>query len=235
MALLLAGGLGGMPAAAEAQSTPNEIASSEASARSAFEAEMGRSFADRARRGAGLLVAGLASVAGSIPMWVPDDPDQAYRVGGTTTLVFGAVNAILGGLSLLAVAEDEERFTSPEAATARRSAAGLAQARRDAVAEAHSDTIIYAVNLGLDGLYLGGAVVGVVGSQAGFDDHPDRWLAAGIALGAQALFLTAFDAAAVALTSARHDRLLGGAPLAAMVAPDGHGGAQVVLQTQRRW
>jgi hypothetical protein len=194
-----------------------------------FEALMHRSFDERQHMAVTLLGVALGSMAGGVPMLVPSEPDQAFRVGGVTTMLFGAANLGFAAAALVTLAADRERFDSPGAARARRTPAGLATARLDAVIEAEQDATIYGVNLGLDVLYLSGGILGIVGSQAHFDDHPNRWLAAGIAITAQALFLGSYDATGVALNGARHAALLRALAPTPTISPNPAGGVDVAI------
>lgn len=194
-----------------------------------FEQDMHQAFAERERLGVTLLVTSVASLAGAIPMLVPAEPDQALRVGGLSTLLFGGANLGFAVAALVSVAADRERFDSPALVAQRRTANGLARAELEAIEEASQDATIYAVNLGLDALYLGGGVAALVGGGLRFDAHANRWLAAGIAISAQALFLVSFDATGVALTSERHAKLVHNLHVTPVLGPNAAGGTDVGL------
>src|SRR5262245_58021003 len=64
----------------------------------------------------GLLAGGLVSTVAGAGMMIPDGDNQAWRWGGGTALAFGAIDVVLAALALPALAREERRFASAEAA-----------------------------------------------------------------------------------------------------------------------
>lgn len=139
-----------------------------------------------------VFVAGLASIAGGGALIVPSGDDQAWRYAGVNTAIFGVVNSIVGLLALHGIANEEATWESDEGLAARRTPEGLARARIHASIDERRESVGHAINLGLDAAYLGVAGTSLVASQLGVD-HPKRWVASGVAIGAQALFLVGID------------------------------------------
>jgi|GEM_PF-1880984 len=139
-----------------------------------------------------VLVAGIASAAGGGALMITDASDEAFRYAGINTAVFGVVNTIVATVALHGIAREEAAWDAPEAARARRTPDGLARARIHAALDERRESVSHAINLGLAAAYLGVAGTAVLASQLGVE-HPDRWLASGIAIGAQAVFLVAID------------------------------------------
>lgn len=150
-----------------------------------------------------VFVAGLASIAGGGALIVPAGDDQAWRYAGVNTAIFGVVNTIVGLLALHGIANEEATWESDEGLAARRTPAGLASARIHAALDERRESVGHAINLGLDGAYLGVAGTSLVASQLGVD-HPKRWVASGIAIGAQALFLVGIDFIGLARSQMYH-------------------------------
>ena len=139
-----------------------------------------------------VFIAGLGSIAGGGALIVPSGDDQAWRYAGLNTAIFGVVNTIVGLLALHGIAAEETAWESDDGLAARRTPDGLARARIHAALDERRESVGHAVNLGLDGAYLGVAGTALVASQLGVD-HPKRWLASGISIGVQALFLVGID------------------------------------------
>ncbi|MFO0675807.1 MAG: hypothetical protein U0169_04695 [Polyangiaceae bacterium] len=150
-----------------------------------------------------VLVGGATSVVGGALLMVPDGDDQAWRFAGFNTVIFGAIDAVIGGLSLRDVAKADEAWNAPAAAAARRTRAGLSRTHAAALADARKESVAYAVNLGLDGAYLSVATMAVVVSRLGVS-HPDRWFASGVAIGVQSLFLVAVDVVGITNAGRTH-------------------------------
>jgi hypothetical protein len=150
-----------------------------------------------------VFVAGLASIAGGGALIIPAGEDQAFRYAGLNTAIFGAVNTIVGLLALHGIAAEEAVWESDELLAARRTPEGLASARIHAALDERRESVGHAVNLGLDGAYLGVAATSLVASQLGVD-HPKRWFASGIAIGTQALFLVGIDFVGLARSQMYH-------------------------------
>ncbi len=151
---------------------------------------------ERARRAQAevLLAEGLGSVAAGLPLVASNGADEAYRMAGGVTLGFGAVNVALAAVSLVGLTQDARRPRS----------------WAERVAGAHGEATAFAVNTGLDVLYLAAAAVALAAEPLQLD-RPARWQAAGSALAVQGAFLLGFDIVGWALASARHGELLRGA------------------------
>jgi len=139
-----------------------------------------------------VFVAGLVSIAGGGALLVPSGDDQAWRYAGINTAIFGVVNTIVGLLALHGIAAEEATWESDEGLATRRTPEGLARARIHAALDERRESVGHAINLGLDGAYLGVGGTAILASQLGVD-HPNRWLASGIAIGVQAVFLVGID------------------------------------------
>ncbi len=139
-----------------------------------------------------VFVAGLGSIAAGGALIVPSGEDQAWRYAGLNTAIFGVVNTLVGLLALHGIAVEETAWESDEGLAARRTPEGLARARIHAALDERRESVGHAINLGLDGAYLGVAATALAASQLGVD-HPKRWLASGIAIGVQAAFLVGID------------------------------------------
>jgi hypothetical protein len=139
-----------------------------------------------------VFVAGLGSIVAGGALIVPNGDDQAWRYAGLNTAIFGAVNTIVGLLALHGIAVEETAWESDEGLASRRTPDGLARARIHAALDERRESVGHAINLGLDGAYLGVAGTALVASQLGVD-HPKRWLASGISIGLQAVFLVGID------------------------------------------
>lgn len=165
-----------------------------------------------------VLVAGLVSIAGGAVLIVPDADDQAWRFAGVNTAIFGAVNTVVGLLALNGIAREERTWESAEARAARRTPEGLVRARVHAIIDERRESVGHAVNLGLNCAYLGVAGTAVLASQLGVD-HPDRWLASGVAIGFQALFLVGIDFIGLTRSSRYHRAFVEGFLPSLSVAP----------------
>jgi hypothetical protein len=143
-----------------------------------------------------LLAEGLGSVAAGLPLVASNRADEAYRMAGGVTLGFGAVNVALAAVSLVGLARDARRPRS----------------WAERVAGAHGEATAFAVNTGLDVLYLAAAGVALAAEPLKLND-PTRWQASGAALAAQGAFLLGFDIVGWSLASAWHGELLRGAPV----------------------
>jgi hypothetical protein len=169
--------------------------------------------AGRRRVSWSLLAGGLVSVAVGAGLVWKDGDDQAWRFAGGTALAFWAIDALLGGLALPALAGEERRFAA--SAAERRSPAGLERARRQLLRELSHESVIYAVNLGLDVLYAGAGAVAIIASQQGVS-NANAWLATGVVGVVEGLFLVGVDLAGLLNARGAHDRLLDLVPIVAV-------------------
>nr|MDQ2668369.1 hypothetical protein [Gemmatimonadota bacterium] len=154
-----------------------------------------------------VFVAGLGSIAVGGALIVPSGDDQAWRYAGINTAIFGVVNTIVGLLALHGIAAEEDTWESDAGLAARRTPEGLTRARIHAAVDERRESVGHAINLGLDGAYLGVAGTAIVASQLGVD-HSKRWLASGVAVGVQALFLVGIDFIGLARSQTYHRAFL---------------------------
>jgi hypothetical protein len=168
-----------------------------------LEARRHETFGVRRSLADSVLIAGVASLVGGGALLVPSGDDQAWRFAGVNTAIFGAINTIVGLLALHGIGKEENAWEADDARAARRTADGLERARRHAIVDERRESVGHAINLGLDCAYLGVAGTAIVASQAGVD-HPNRWLASGVAIGVQALFLVVIDWVGLARSANDH-------------------------------
>ena len=152
-----------------------------------------------------LLAGGILSTLAGVGLMVPDSYDQGLRISGALTASFGAINVILGGLSIPNLVKKQRAFEASRAA--RSSPAGLFEAKRQELREQHADVLLFGINLGLDGGYILAGLAAIVASQLGAD-HPDRWLAGGVATLIQGVFLAGVDTTAMLVANRRHAAVL---------------------------
>jgi hypothetical protein len=163
----------------------------------------------RSRLADAVLVDGLVGIVGGGALIVPTANDQAWRFAGINTASFGVVNTIVAGIARLGISSEQRAWESDAERAARRTPAGLARARLHAALDEHRESVAQALNLGLDCAYLGVAGTAIVASQLGVD-HPNRWLASGLAIGSQSLVLIAIDLIGVMKSGGYHLRFLEG-------------------------
>ena len=175
-----------------------------------------------------VFVAGLVSIAGGSALLVPSGDDQAWRYAGINTAIFGVVNTIVGLLALHGIAAEEATWESDEGLAARRTPEGLARARIHAAVDERRESVGHAINLGLDGAYLGVAGTALLASQFGVD-HPNRWLASGIAIGVQAVFLIGMDLTGLTRSQTYHRAFVEGLMPTFSVSPAPSGGTETHL------
>jgi hypothetical protein len=175
-----------------------------------------------------VFVAGLVSIAGGGALLVPSGDDQAWRYAGINTAIFGVVNTIVGLLALHGIAAEEATWESDEGLAARRTPEGLARARIHAALDERRESVGHAINLGLDGAYLGVAGTAILASQLGVD-HPNRWLASGIAIGVQAVFLVGIDLTGLTRSQIYHRAFVEGLMPTFSVTPAPNGATETHL------
>lgn len=126
-----------------------------------------------------LLTEGALSTAAGVPMILATD-DPGARWAGVMTAGFGAVNLGLAIPWLLRLPRDDRPVAGETELEAR-----LRRSRA-----AHRTATVFAVNVGLDVLYVAaGTVAWVLGAR----DHDDGLRGGGVATLAQGTFLLAFD------------------------------------------
>ena len=152
-----------------------------------------------------LLAGGIVSTLTGVGLMTTDRYDQGLRIAGGLSAGFGVVDVILGGIAIPSIVRAQRRFAADR--RARATPAGLFEAQRRAAADQHGDATLFAINLGLDGGYVLAGLAAVLASQLGVD-HPDRWLAGGLAAVIQGVFLAGVDAAGMTIANRRHRRLL---------------------------
>ena len=165
-----------------------------------------------------VLVGGLVSIAGGGALVIPDADDLAWRFAGINTAIFGAVNTVVGLLALRGIAHEERIWESEEGRAARRTPEGLVRARIHAVIDERRESVGHAVNLGLNCAYAGVGGTAILASRLGVD-HPNRWLASGLAVGFQAIFLIGIDFVGLARSLHYHRALVEGFTPAISVVP----------------
>ncbi len=154
-----------------------------------------------------VLVAGVASAAGGSALIAVRADDLAWRFAGINTAIFGVINTLVGLRALRGIAIEERAWESPEARAARRTPEGLVRARIHAAIDERRESVGHAINLGLDGAYVGVGGTAILVSQLGAD-HPKRWLASGVAILAQAAFLLGVDFIGLARSGTYHRMLV---------------------------
>ena len=171
----------------------------------AFDAQHARTTRLKLRTMNVLLAGGILSTLAGIGLMVPDGYDQGLRISGALTASFGAINVILGGLSIPNLVKKQRAFEA--ARNARATPAGLLEAKRQDLRDQHADVLLFGINLGLDGGYILAGLAAILASQLGAD-HPDRWLAGGVATVIQGVFLAGVDTSAMIIANRRHAVIL---------------------------
>lgn len=178
----------------------------------------------------GLVGAGLASTAAGAALLAVDGHDGAFRVAGGVTLAFSVIDAALGGMALGGQRAGRAAWAERRARGGDRRA--LVGEQERFAREQGQEGWVFALNLGLDVGYLMAGAVGAAAS--GFVvEHPDRWLAGGLAAAAQGLLLVVIDS--VGLARARRWQSTALSQLSALAltpvvaAPVGGGGALLGL------
>jgi hypothetical protein len=148
-----------------------------------------------------LLAGGIVSTLAGAGLMASDRYDQGLRIAGGLSAGFGVVDLVLGAIAIPASVRAEHAFRAdrPSRSTPR----GLFEARRKAAADEHADATLFAINLGLDGGYVLAGLAAVTASQLGVD-HPDRWLAGGLAVVVEGVFLAGIDLAGTTIAHRRH-------------------------------
>jgi hypothetical protein len=149
-----------------------------------------------------LVIDGAVGIVGGAALLIPDGADQAFRVAGASTMIFGAINFAIGVSALMGKRGEDRAWREHRPA----------DARRALLDGAHHEEVLFAINLGLDVGYAIGGVAAILASQLGAD-HPDRWMAAGVATVVQAVALAAIDLAGTVAASRAFQRRLAVAPL----------------------
>lgn len=169
-----------------------------------------------------VLVAGLVSIVGGGALVFVQGNDQAWRFAGVNTAIFGLVNTAVGLRALHGIAGEQRTWESEEARATRRTAEGLNRARIHAVIDERRESVGHAINLGLGGAYLGVGATAIVVSQVGVD-HPNRWLASGVAIGIQAAFLLGVDFIGMTRSASYHRGLVEGFVPSLSITPTSSG------------
>jgi hypothetical protein len=166
-----------------------------------------QSVRERAALFGALLAGGLAEAGYGAALFGASTADEGGPVAGSVMVIFGVTNALIGGLALAGVLDDEP---SPPALGPSASAPSgePPPASLAALLERESDTrTIYAVNLGLDFAYATAGAMSVAASELGVS-HEERWRWAGAALVTSAAYLMAIDLVGLLQASARERALL---------------------------
>lgn len=179
----------------EAREAPISASTASAAPREAI-AELARlrktSIATRRSLSIGVVSAGVLSVIGGVVLVIPETHSGASRVAGINTLAFGGVNVIVGAIALAGI-RAEEREWEEERVGERSTREGLQRHLVHALADERREAVSHGINLGLGVAYTAAGIATVFASQFGVD-NPQRWLASGISIGAQGLFLIGIDA-----------------------------------------
>ncbi len=99
---------------------------------------------------------------------------------------------------------------------------GLVRARIHAALDERRESVAHAINLGLGCAYAGVGGTAILASRLGVD-HPDRWLASGVAIGVQAAFLIGVDFIGVTRSAGFHRAFVEGLAPTLSVAPTSAG------------
>ncbi len=168
----------------------------------------------------GLTAGGAVSTAVGIGLMTTDRDDQAWRIAGGITAGFGVVNVALGALGIWQAKRAKRMFLASHAS--RTTDAGLLRAKLDDLHKVQKDTVLFAINLGLDVGYVLAGAAAIIASQL-HADHDTRWLGGGIASCVQGVFNTTLDLALVLNANRRHRQLLGSLIPSAAVIPTSQG------------
>jgi hypothetical protein len=141
-----------------------------------------------------LLTEGAASVAVGVPLLAATD-DPGVRWAGVMTATFGAINVGLAVPWLLGVSAEERAVPGELDLTAR-----LRRSR-----SAHRTAAMFALNVGLDALYV---VVGATAYALGAAHADDGLRGGGVASMAQGAFLLGFDLWGWIASDANADRFV---------------------------
>jgi hypothetical protein len=190
-------------------------------------AELGRlrreSLAVRRSLSVGVVSAGLLSLIGGVVLVVPETDSQAMRVAGVNTLAFGVVNVVVGSVALAGIRAEEEEWEE-ERIEERKTESGFQRHLLHALGDERREAVSHGINLGLASAYGAAAITALLASQLGVDE-PQRWRAAGVSIGAQALFLLVIDAIGTIDAGGQYRALeaLTGSALDVAIGPDGGG------------
>ncbi|MBK8937729.1 MAG: hypothetical protein IPM79_08815 [Polyangiaceae bacterium] len=190
-------------------------------------AELGRirrqSIAVRRSLSAGVVGAGLASLIGGLVLVIPETDSGAMRIAGINTLAFGAVNVVVGSIALAGIRAEEAEWEE-DRSEERKTAQGFQRHLFHALADERREAVSHGINLGLASAYAAASIATIVGSQFGVDE-PQRWMASGISIGAQALFLLVIDAIGTTDAGSQYESIeaLAASALSVSLGPDGGG------------
>lgn len=148
-----------------------------------------------------VLINGLIGLAGGGLLMIPEHSDRAWRFAGINVAVFGAINTVVGLRALYGIAREERTWEDSRAD--RRTPAGLRRARIHAVEDERRESVGHGVNLGLDCAYFAVGTLAIITSRTGVE-HPNRWLASGVAVVVQSLFLVGVDLIGLTRSGAYH-------------------------------
>jgi hypothetical protein len=143
----------------------------------------------------GLLVGGSASVAAGAALCGFARYDHALQVAGGVTLAFGAADLAAGIAGYLAARREL------------RTHRGAIVDARELARVAEHKGVVFAVNLGLDGGFVFAGLTAITASRLTID-HPDRWLAGGIAAVVQGVFAGLIDLMGTLAARRAHRRAL---------------------------
>lgn len=187
-----------------------------------LEQSRAEAFSTRRALATSVLVAGGVGIVGGGVLMIPSGDDKAWRFAGINTAVFGVVNTVVGLRALFGIRAEERAWDDDAARAARRTPAGLAAARAHAAEDERRESVGHAINLGLDIAYLGVGGTAVLASQVGAD-HPNRWLASGVAIGVQSAFLLGVDLIGLSTSADYHRAVLANVAPVVSFSPTPHG------------
>ncbi len=182
-----------------------------------------QSIAVRRSLSAGVVSAGILSLAGGVVLVVPETHTGGMRVAGVNTLLFGAVNVVVGSVALAGIREEEAEWEE-DRIEERKTTHGFKRHLFHALADERREAVSHGINLGLASAYAAASITTIIASQSGVDE-PQRWMASGISIGAQALFLSVIDGIGTTDAVAQYKSVeaLAASSLSLSIGPDGGG------------
>lgn len=182
-----------------------------------------QSIAVRRSLSAGVVSAGILSVVGGVVLVVPETQSGGMRVAGVNTLLFGAVNVVVGSVALAGIRAEEAEWEEDRIAE-RKTPDGFQRHLFHALADERREAVSHGINLGLASAYAAASITTIIASQSGVDE-PQRWMASGISIGAQALFLLVIDGigSTDAVGQYKSIEALATSSVSVAVGPDGGG------------
>lgn len=151
----------------------------------------------------GLVGGALVSAGAGIALLTRDGDDQAFRVAGGVTLGIAALETAVGAMVLLQNGREQARWDGSRDER-RASAEGYERAARHCIGEYRRKARGYRLMVGVDSAIIAAGAASAVVSRLGVE-HPNRWLAGGLAVLAQGVLLLIVDSTGL-LQSRRAER-----------------------------